>query len=71
MQQAGPSGMRWAGPGKRRYRMPVKTKKVDGYRVSTPGGVKAKKTSKPKAEAQTRLLRGIEHGLVPRGRRKR
>jgi len=27
--------------------MPVKVKKVDGYRVSTPGGVKAKHTILP------------------------
>jgi hypothetical protein len=46
--------------------MPVKIKKVDGYRVSTPGGVKSKHTTKAKAEAQRRLLRGIEHGMVPR-----
>jgi len=42
--------------------MPEKIKKVKGgYRVSTPGGVKAKRTTKAKAEAQVRLLRGIEH----------
>ena len=46
--------------------MPVKVKKVDGYRVSTPHGVKAKHTTKKKAEAQARLLRGIEHGMVVR-----
>ena len=42
--------------------MPVKIKKIDGYRVSTPGGVKAKRTTKAKAEAQKRLLYGIESG---------
>ncbi len=47
--------------------MPVKIRKVDGYRVSTPGGVKAKHTTKKKAEAQARLLRGVEHGMVVRG----
>ena len=31
---------------------PVKIKKVDGYRVSTPHGVKAKSTTKKKAESQ-------------------
>jgi hypothetical protein len=42
--------------------MPEKVKKVKGgYRVSTPGGVKAKHTTKKKAEAQVRLLRAIEH----------
>lgn len=42
--------------------MPEKIKKVKGgYQVSTPGGVKAKHTTKAKAEAQVRLLRGVEH----------
>mgnify|MGYP001570740530 CR=1 FL=1 len=41
--------------------MPVHTKKVDGYQNRTPGGVKAKGTTKAKADAQARLLRGIEH----------
>lgn len=49
--------------------MPVKIKRVDGYRVSTPSGVKAKETTKKKAEAQKRLLYGVEHGMVPRKRR--
>ena len=48
--------------------MPVKVKKVDGYRVSTPGGVKAKKTTKAKAERQANLLRGVEHGWKPTGK---
>lgn len=48
--------------------MPVEIKKVDGYRVSTPGGVKAKGTTKKKAEAQRRLLRGVEHGWKPTGK---
>lgn len=47
--------------------MPVKIRKVDGYQVKTPGGVKAKHTTKAKAEAQARLLRGVEHGMVVRG----
>ncbi len=50
---------------------PVRITKVDGFRVSTPSGVKAKRTTKKKAEAQTRLLRGIEHGMVPRKKRKK
>ena len=41
--------------------MPVKIKKVDGYRVTHGGKVSAKKTTRKKAEAQARLLRGIEH----------
>ncbi len=51
--------------------MPVKIKKVDGYRVSTPHGVKAKGTTKAKAQSQARLLRGIEHGWVPTGAKAR
>ena len=43
--------------------MPVKIKKVKGgYKVSTPHGTKAKKTTKKKAEAQERLLNAVEHG---------
>ena len=43
--------------------MPVKVLKQKGgsYRVSTPNGVKAKHTTKAKAEAQKRLLNAIEH----------
>jgi len=51
--------------------MPVKMKKVDGYRVSTPGGVKAKHTTHAKAMAQANLLRGIEHGWKPTGKKKK
>jgi len=47
--------------------MPVKIKKVDGYRVSTPHGVRAKSTTKKKAEAQERLLNAMEHGWKPTG----
>lgn len=49
---------------------PVKIKKVDGYRVSTPGGIKAKGTSKEKAEAQKRLLNAAEQGWKPTGKKK-
>lgn len=48
--------------------MPVKITKITRgknkgkYRVSTPGGVKAKATTKAKAERQAKLLRAIEHG---------
>jgi len=49
--------------------MPVKLKKTDGkYQVSTPGGVKAKGTTKPKAQAQKRLLNATEHGWKPTGK---
>ena len=47
--------------------MPVKITKVDGYRVSTPGGVKAQHTTKAKAKKQANLLRGVEHGWHPTG----
>ena len=45
--------------------MPVRISKVNGYRVSTPGGTKAKHTTKKKAMAQKRLLQGVEHGWRP------
>lgn len=41
--------------------MPTKVRKVNGYRVSTPGGVKSKRTTLRKARAQVRILRGVEH----------
>lgn len=47
---------------------PVRTTKVNGYRVSTPGGVKAKSTTKAKATWQANLLRGVEHGWKPTGK---
>jgi hypothetical protein len=51
--------------------MPVKVSKANGgYTVRTPGGVKAKKTTKKKAMAQKRLLNAVEHGWKPTGRRK-
>lgn len=47
--------------------MPVKIKKVKGgYRVSTPGGTKAKKTTLAKAKKQRRLINAIEHGFKPK-----
>ena len=51
--------------------MPIKIKKVDGYRVSTPYGVKAKETTKAKAESQKRLLNAVEHGWKPTGKKNR
>ena len=52
--------------------MPVKITKIKGdrYRVSTPGGTKAKSTTKARAESQKRLLNAIEHGFVPTGKNK-
>jgi hypothetical protein len=48
--------------------MPVKIrKKGKRYQVSTPGGVKAKGTTKEKAEAQERLLNAVDHGWTPTG----
>ena len=52
--------------------MPVKIKKVKGgYKVSTPHGTKAKKTSKKNAKAQKRLLNAVEHGWKPTKRKKK
>lgn len=52
--------------------MPVKVRRIrEGYEVSTPGGVKAKHTTKKKALAQERLLNAIEHGWKPSGRKRR
>lgn len=51
--------------------MPVSIKKLPGrqrYRVSTPGGTKAKSTTKAKAERQQRLLNAIDHGWKPTGK---
>ena len=51
--------------------MPVKVRKVKGgYQVRTPGGVKAKRTTKKKAAKQKRLLNAVEHGWRPTRRRK-
>ncbi len=52
--------------------MPWKMRKVrGGYRVTSPSGVRAKRTSKRKAKRQMRLLRAIDHGFKPRRRKKR
>ena len=51
--------------------MPVKIKKVDGYEVRTPGGVKAKNTTKEKAKKQRNLLNAVEHGWEPGKGKKR
>jgi hypothetical protein len=50
--------------------MPVKIRKVKGgYRVSTPHGTKAKKTTRAKAKKQERLLNAVEHGWKPTGKK--
>ncbi len=42
--------------------MPYTITKINGkYKVTSPHGTKAKKTSKRNAEAQVRLLRAIKH----------
>lgn len=57
--------------------MPAKVKKITAgkkkgkYKVETPGGVKAKSTTKEKAEAQRRLLEGVERGWKPTGKKKK
>jgi len=51
--------------------MPVTVTKVKGgYRVSTPHGVKSKRTSKKNAEKQKRLLNAYEHGWRSKKKRK-
>jgi hypothetical protein len=52
--------------------MPVKEKRLPSgkYRVSTPSNVHAKATTKKKADAQARLLRGVEHGWKPSGKKR-
>lgn len=51
--------------------MPVRIKKVDGYRVTHGKKVSAKRTTKKKAERQANLLRGVEHGWKPSGKKAR
>jgi len=48
--------------------VPYTIRRTNGYRVSSPHGVKAKHTTKKKAAAQVRLLRGVEHGFKPTGK---
>lgn len=46
--------------------MPAKITKVKGgFRVSTPNGVHAKKTTAANAKKQARLLNAIDHGFKP------
>jgi len=49
----------------------IKKNKKGGYRVSTPGGVKARSTSKVKAKKQKRLLDAVEHGWKPTRKKRR
>ena len=51
--------------------MPYKISPTKGgkFRVTSPHGTKSKSTTKKKAEAQMRLLRGIKHGWRPTGRK--
>jgi hypothetical protein len=50
--------------------MPAKIKKIGKkFQVKTPGGVKAKHTTKVKAKAQQRLLNAIDHGWKPTDKR--
>jgi hypothetical protein len=49
--------------------MPYKTRKVNGYKVTSPHGVKAKKTTLAKAKRQMRLLRAVKHGWKPTGKK--
>lgn len=48
--------------------MPYKEKKLPSgkYQVKGPSGVHAKGSTKANADAQIRLLQGIEHGMVKR-----
>lgn len=70
----------WRGPAAQRIkaelkallsqRNPVKIRKLDHkYQVSHDGRITAKATSKRKAAAQARLLRAVDHGWKPTGRR--
>jgi hypothetical protein len=51
--------------------MPYTMKKVNGYQVRSPHGIKARNTTKKKAEAQLALLRGLKHGWKPTKKEKR
>jgi len=52
--------------------MPVKIgRRGSRYRVTHGGKVSAKGTTRRKAQRQANLLRGIEHGWHPTGRKAR
>jgi len=48
--------------------MPVRIRKVNGYRVTHGGKVSAKRTTKKKAKRQKRLLYAVRHGWKPTGK---
>lgn len=48
----------------------TKGQKKGKYKVETEGGVKAKGTTREKAEAQRRLLEGVKRGWRPTGKKK-
>ena len=49
--------------------MPYIKRKINGYRVTSPHGVKAKETSETKADSLIRLLHGVKHGWKPTGKK--
>ena len=55
--------------------MPYRVKPVGGgrYRVvnAETGAIKARRTTRARAQRQVNLLRGREHGFVPTGRKAR
>ena len=50
--------------------MPYKVTKVDGFSVKSPNKTHAKNTTFQKAQAQASLLRAVEHGWKPTGKKK-
>jgi len=51
--------------------MPVKIKKINGgYQVSTPHGIKAKRTTLKKAEAQKKIIDAADAGHPFTGKKK-
>ncbi len=51
--------------------MPVQITTVHAYKVTHGSKVSAKNTTKAKAKAQANLLRGVAHGWVPTGAKKK
>jgi len=51
--------------------MAGRVKKVNGYRTVWGGKTTAKRTTKKKAHAQLRLLRGVKRGWKPTGKKAR
>ena len=52
--------------------MPYKMREVKGaFKVTSPHGTKAKRTTKKKAMRQMKLLRALEHGWKPSRRGKK